>query len=470
MPAWGFVGQVINSLPGLTTLSSTDPGSTYRLYNHIHFDIGYNDGEVVDVNVTASADRDSPSFDELATEVHVRFGYSVDWVKSPVLLENRMSKYDTMSVHGPDMDVQWLTIGNSVLLIVILMLFTGSVLVRAVRNEWTAAVADELIEEFGSSGSGWKRIAGDVFRAPENWGLLAAAYGAGIQLAVTGAAVLFLCMVQRFGYTQRGTVAMTTVLVYVGSAAVGGYESARIYRQFGGKRWVWNIVLAGTLFPMPCFLTFVVLNTTAIAHDSIAALPAGTIALLLALFIVLALPLAIVGGIAGHNRQPWALPTRVASVIRALPGMPLYTRRWVTIPICASLSFTSVAMELHYIFLSLWSHRMYTMFGLLAVVYVLLAVITAFLAVAHAWVAVSQQRHDWWWRVWMGGAAMGVGVFLYGCLFWANHSDMRGFLQASFFFGSTAMFSLAVALAMGAVALAAALRFNRFLYSALKPE
>lgn len=64
-----------------------------------------------------------------------------------------------------------------------------------------------------------------------------------------------------------------------------------------------NVLLTVALFCGPLLITFSFLNTVAIAYHSTAALPFGTICIILVIWALITFPLTVVGGIAGKNRQ-----------------------------------------------------------------------------------------------------------------------------------------------------------------------
>lgn len=76
------------------------------------------------------------------------------------------------------------------------------------------------------------------------------------------------------------------ILIYVLTSWVNGLVSARLYRQLGGKKWHWNIVTAALVFPGPLALVWSFLNSVAWGHQSTRALPAATIAIIAALFLL----------------------------------------------------------------------------------------------------------------------------------------------------------------------------------------
>ncbi|RHY99779.1 hypothetical protein DYB26_007878, partial [Aphanomyces astaci] len=83
-----------------------------------------------------------------------------------------------------------------------------------------------------------------------------------------------------------------------GSAWVVARNAERIS---GRQNWVWNIVACGLVFPGPFLGVFAFLNTVAIWNHSSAALPFGMIMILTCLFLLVNVPLTIIGGIAGRN-------------------------------------------------------------------------------------------------------------------------------------------------------------------------
>lgn len=79
--------------------------------------------------------------------------------------------------------------------------------------------------------------------------------------------------------------ACQTVL-YAVSAGVAGYYSSRLYRQMAGTRWVWNVILTSALYAVPFFAVWFVLNGVAIYYRSTAALPFGTVMVVLAIWVL----------------------------------------------------------------------------------------------------------------------------------------------------------------------------------------
>ena len=73
--------------------------------------------------------------------------------------------------------------------------------------------------------------------------------------------------------------------------------------MLGGINWVRSTLLTVCLFCGPLLMTFMFLNTVAWSYKSTAALPFGTICIMLVLWALVTLPLTVVGAIAGKNSK-----------------------------------------------------------------------------------------------------------------------------------------------------------------------
>ena len=103
-------------------------------------------------------------------------------------------------------------------------------------------------DELGDDESGWKLVHGDVFRFPENSMLFASAIGVGAQLFILGFSVIILALIGVFSPTKRGSISTAGIVMYAVTSSVGGFVSARLYKQMKGTQWVWNTILTAILF------------------------------------------------------------------------------------------------------------------------------------------------------------------------------------------------------------------------------
>jgi hypothetical protein len=388
LPMWGYVGE--HEAEDFL-LGHTDRSKHY-LYTHLHFTIGYNGDKVVTANVSASPayrqDITGPEEEDVnlgeskgrgggggggggggagagstggdkprPDRLRVTFSYSVSWVASTVLHEDRMDVYSASNFLPQTLEIHWLSIINSLVLVMLLTAFLAIILMRVIKNDFTRYMRADEDEEVGEEETGWKLIHGDVFRVPANLSVFAGFVGAGSHLLVMTLLLLSLAVGGFFSLARRGSIVAACILLYVLCSAVGGYASARLYKQLKGTNWVWNVMLSLAVFPAPLLGTFSLLNTTAIAKSSTAALPIGTILVVLLLFVCVAFPLTVFGGIAGHNSREYEPPCRTSRVERQIPSVPWYRSAPVQMFMAGFLPFSAISIELHYIFASVWGHK-----------------------------------------------------------------------------------------------------------------
>ncbi len=493
LPMWGYVGE--HEAEDFL-LGHTDRSKHY-LYTHLHFTIGFNGDRVVTANVSASPayrqDITGPDAEDVnlgeskgrlgtggaggaggdkarPDRLRVTFSYSVSWVPSSVPYDDRMDVYSASNFLPATLEIHWLSIINSLVLVMLLTAFLAIILMRVIKNDFTRYMRADEDEEAGEEETGWKLIHGDVFRPPPHLSLFSAFVGAGAHLLVMTALLLTLAVGGFFSLARRGSIVAACILLYVLASAVGGYVSARLYKQLRGTGWVWNVMLALAAFPGPLLATFSLLNTTAIAKSSTAALPVGTILVVLLLFVCVAFPLTVFGGIAGHNSREYEPPCRTSKASRQIPPVAWYRSSAAQLFMAGFLPFSAISIELHYIFASVWGHKVYTLYGVLFLAFGLLTVVTSFIVIALTYFQLAAEDHRWWWRSFASGGSVGVFIYAYCFFYYFNHSGMTGFLQTSFYFGYMANVAFAFFLMMGTVGFYSAWFFVRYIYSSIKTD
>jgi hypothetical protein len=254
---------------------------------------------------------------------------------------------------------------------------------RILKNDFSKYMEideDELSEEE----TGWKMIHGDVFRGPPMGSLFTALIGSGAQIFYTVLFLLSSVIVGAFKATRRGALLTAVILIYAVCGLAGGIFSGRLYKQLKGKDWVWNVILTASIFPFPLGLVFSVVNTVAWYSDSTAALPVTTIALMVAIILFVHFPLTVVGAVVGRNiTEDFKPPSRTNKVPREVPQVTAWYKHPIAQLFMAGfLPFSAIYIELHYIFASIWGHKIYTLFGILFIAFLMLIIVTSFITIA----------------------------------------------------------------------------------------
>lgn len=461
LPFWGFMGKIEKD-------RIAEKYNRYLLFKHIHFDILYNSDRVIEINVQTDPNLSVDITDD--KEVDMEFSYSVTWKETDIPFEKRMEKYSKSSSMPQHLEIHWFSIINSCVTVLLLTGFLATILMRVLKNDFIKySHDDEALED--QEETGWKYIHGDVFRFPKHNSLFAAVIGSGTQLLALTIFIFLLALVGVFYPYNRGALFTALVVIYALTSGVAGYTATSFYLQLGGTNWVRNLMLTGFLFCGPLFLTFSFLNTVAIAYSATAALPFGTILVILLIWTLVTSPLLVLGGVAGKNgNTDFQAPCRTTKFPREIPELPWYRGTIPQIAMAGFLPFSAIYIELYYIFASVWGHKIYTIYSILFIVFIILIIVTAFIAVALTYFQLAVEDHRWWWRSVLCGGSTGIFIFFYCIYYYHARSDMSGFLQTSFFFGYMTCICYGFFLMLGTVGFRASLLFVRHIYRSIKCE
>jgi len=468
LPVWGYVGMALTNLDTEDLLGgeNTVDVTKHFVYPHMDFSFQYNKDKIYSVKVKPELSKGIRLVE--GTELSVEYSYGVSWGSTVEDPAQRSESYHKSEYLEATFDIHWLSIINSFVLVVLLTILLGAIFLRVLRNDLTRYMqVDE--EQSLSDDSGWKLIHGDVFRFPENQLLFTAVIGAGTQLLLLSASVLVLVSLPLFSTSKKGTISTIALVLYALTATLGGYVSAKYYKQMGGMNCVWNTFVTAILFPAPLLIVFMVLNSIAIVYDSTAALPFGTIMIVFVVYVAATLPLTVLGAMIGKKHAGvFESPCRTTKVQREIPTASPLHRPLFQFIVAGFLPFSAIYIELHYLFASIWGHKVYTLFGLLILAFVLLVIVTSFITVGLIYFRLADEDHRWWWRSFQYGGAVGLFVYAYSIFYFFFRSSMSGPLQTSFFFGYMFIASYAFSLALGTVGFFSSLKFVRVIYAAIK--
>lgn len=455
LPVWGFVGKEEKILGKLF------------IFSHIEFEIKYNEDRVIEVTLTHDPNHLTEVTDGV-NNVHIKFTYSVRWKPTTTTYENRLQKYDSIRRNPVHLEIHWFSIINSCVTVLLLTGFLATILMRVLKADFVKYSREDGLEE---EESGWKYIHGDVFRFPPMKNMFTAFIGTGTQIFFLALFIFALSFIGVFYPYSRGSMFTALIVLYALTACIAGYVAASYYRQMEGEFWVRNILLTCFVYCGPFFFMFSFLNTVAIAYRSTAALPFGTIVVILVIWGLVTIPLTVFGGIAGKNtRAEFYAPCRTNKYPREVPVLPWYRSTFPQMIMAGFLPFSAIYVELYYIFASVWSHRTFINWDVLFIVFIILLIVTAFITIALTYFQLAVEDHQWWWRSFLCGGS--TSLFVYGYCFYYYHrrSDMSGFMQTSFFFGYNLMICLALFLMLGSIGWRASLLFVRHIYRAIKCE
>lgn len=269
---------------------------------------------------------------------------------------------------------------------------------------------------------------------------------------------------------SRGTLCTSFVLVYALTSLVGGYTAASFHTQFAETGWERSVLLTGILYPGPQFVILSVLNTIAVSYGATAALPFGTIMVILLIYIFLAIPLLALGGFFGNLfRSEFQAPSATKRHPREIPPQAWYRNTPCQMFLGGVLSFTAVVVELNHLYSSLWGYKVYTLPSMLFVTFIIVILYTAILSFSMTYIQLYVEDHEWWWKSLLRGGSVAFFMFAY-CIYFFARSNMKGLMQLCFFFGYNACMCYAFFLMLGTVGFRASFIFVQRIYQVAKSE
>ena len=159
-------------------------------------------------------------------------------------------------------------------------------------------------------------------RFPPHANLFSAMLGVGAQMLAIALGVFALALVGLYYPYNRGALLSSCVVLYALTAGIAGYVSGVQYKQMGGNQWVTNVLLCAVLFCGPLLAIFSVLNTVALAYRSTAALPFGTILIIVVLWALVTFPLTVLGVRAPAGGLPSAAVALMLARANRRPAPP----------------------------------------------------------------------------------------------------------------------------------------------------
>ncbi|PON52598.1 Nonaspanin [Trema orientale] len=459
LPLWAFVGKVEESW----TLDQKRP--KYYLFTHLEFDAIYNDNRIIGIQAFSDPNHVLDITEDIETDVE--FTYSVNWNATSIKFENRMEKYSKASLLPIRQKIHWFSFINSVVIIVLLMGFLTLLIMRRLKNDLRKC---SNIDEEEDKEVAWKYIHGDVFRCPPNLPLFSAVLGAGTQLLTVICILFLLALVGVLYPYNRGALLTSLVLVYPLTSVVASYTAAAFHNQFSDSGWERSVLLTGILYVGPLVVAVSIVNTVAMAKGASAALPFGTILVVLLIYIFLAIPLLAFGGLIGYRfRSEFSAPCATKQHPREIPPLAWYRKTSSQMFIGGLLPFSAIVLQLHHLYASIWGYKIYTLPGILFITFAILLVLTAILSIILTYIQLSAEDHRWWWRSLLCGGSTAIFMFGYGICFYLR-SNMDGLMQLFFFIGYNACMSYAFFLILGTISFRASLIFVCYVYRAVKSE
>ncbi|CAE8683364.1 unnamed protein product [Polarella glacialis] len=400
------------------------------------------------------------------------FSYSATWFPTTKGFEDRHSRY--LDPKFFEHKVHWFSIVNSFMLSLFLCAVVAIILMKTLKRDFTRYSASEAEELESLDGvgdeSGWKQVNGDVFRRPDHLSIFTVVYASGCHLACTVFIVLVFAICNSY-YASRGATATSFVISYLVTVIVGGYEGGRIFRMFGGQHWKRTMIYQVLFLPGIVFIGFIFINTTAIMYGATMTVPFKTVFIILVLFLAVCVPLHTAGTLLGRRAAAErTFPCRVHHLKRPIP-----TKHWAFLPAmivtAGIVPFGCLFIEMYFILSAVWSHnKIYYVYGFMFAILLLLSIVIVCVSITCTYVLLNTEDYRWQWQSFLSCGATSIYVFLYTIQYFYSSTQMSGFLQTVYYFGTSLNFCIGLGLVCGSVGFIGASKFVFLIYSNIKAE
>jgi transmembrane 9 superfamily protein 2/4 len=116
---------------------------------------------------------------------------------------------------------------------------------------------------------------------------------------------------------------------------------------------------------------------------------------LIALWFLLSAPLCFIGSYFGFKKGKIDQPVRTHQIPRQVPDQPSYLSLPMTMLLGGVLPFGALFIELFYILSSVWSNRVFYVFGFLLVVYLILVLTCTLVAIIFCYFQLCAENYHW---------------------------------------------------------------------------
>eukprot|EP00796_Vickermania_ingenoplastis_P000476 gene476-256_t len=410
------------------------------------------------------------SLDDIASgEAKVVWAFGVEWVKSDVVWATRWDTYFRSSVSGSKRKAHIVHVifGTSVVLIisgVVLGLLSRSVFRDLRRYDLVDAVSDMVDAPIET---GWKLLHGDVFRPPSRSGLLSILIGNGAQVVGMLLGVLILANFGFLSPSRRGSL-ITAVLVLTFVMAIGGgFACGYMLSYFRTRDWKY-VYLCGTVASGCLVMFLVVADIFYAAHRSTASLSFGVLALLFALWLLVNLPLTVIGAAIAFSFPTVQNPASVNSLSREIPQGSWVSNKYYLCFVPALAPLFTIFLELHFIMQGLWSGQVYYVFGFLTINMILWVFVVGLITVFHLYYLLNDENHRWWWWAFIIPGSCGADMMFYAVYFYLTQLSISSFASTVLYFIYMGIIAVSYGLGAGFIGFVASFVFINVLYRKLR--
>ena len=343
----------------------------------------------------------------------INFYYDVNYIYTNVTYDERIDKYylTNNTIHWQSIVISCLMIGF--LTIILIYIFCHSIInEKDIKNE--RVFSDDEINEYG-----WRNVAFDVFRIPDNCELLFAILGSGIQLFFMLLYSLLFISIGLLRPRNGGSYFTIMVMMYILFSILSGYSSATFYKMLNGRNWVSLLLISILFFPLIFIIFLFINNYIYYKEKSSIFIESDNFFSLLKLWIILSIPILFLGSLIGHCQKSIFLPCGISPLpgIISYKNIPWYLKIKYAWVFTGFPSFFSIFVELFYIMDSLWKQNIYCLSKYLLYSLIVLIITSSEISILFTFFNLCKGDYRWWWKSLFVGASPGLYLILFSIIY-----------------------------------------------------
>eukprot|EP00756_Hemistasia_phaeocysticola_P049632 Hpha_TRINITY_DN24157_c0_g1::TRINITY_DN24157_c0_g1_i1::g.9806::m.9806/K17086/TM9SF2_4; transmembrane 9 superfamily member 2/4 len=439
-------------------------------FNVVPYSINHPDKEACSDSFKTGG-NDPPVTTDPAETKEIIWSYSVKWHASSVGWANRWDSYLSLAFSNSSARVHWLSIINSLLIILCLSAIVAMILLRTLHMDFnrynSPEDADEAQEEVG-----WKLVHADVFRAPEREGLFSIFIGTGVQLHGMFGLSLVFALVGFLSPANRGGLITATILFYVLMSVLNGFVVGMMLKMFHARQWK-TVFAAGLLYPGIMFTLWMVAEGViwVTSHKKGAnTAPIVSVLAIMGLWFCISLPFVVLGASFGFRGPLIEPPVKIQKIERPIPPQRWYLQDACLFIIPGVIPFGAAFIELRFILSSIWQGMVYYVFGFLALTYVTVVITVAEVTIVLVYFMLVFENHKWWWRSVVAPGSMAIHFFFYSTYYFFSQLQVRTWLATFIYFQTMGLISFSIYIAAGTIGAVSSFLFTYIIYSSIKVE
>jgi len=250
---------------------------------------------------------------------------------------------------------------------------------------------------------------------------------------------------------------------------MGGFITAVLLKLFDIKEWK-LIFACGLSLPGAIVVVYLFTDIVNLIQHGADAVGILTVLWILALWLIVNLPMTILGGAFGYSNQKIEFPRKVAKIAREIPAQRLeHSPPFITI-VPGLFPFVVILLELNFIFDSVWKSLVYSAFAFMWMTFLIWILCSSLVTVVATYLQLAYEEHRWWWRSFLIPSGCGVWPFCYVVYYWLYRVSVATWSGSIIYCCYMSLFVGVYVLAAGSIGFLASLFFTRYIYGVIRVE